>query len=96
MLAESYHQLTIPLATGILKTAGPYALVRHPVYAVYVLEMLALACMAPNVVSYVLVSIDTLITILRIIGEEKQLRMHYGDAYVAYQKKTFRLIPFLW
>ena len=32
----------------------------------------------------------------RIRAEERMLDEHFGDVYVAYKARTWRLVPFLW
>ncbi len=79
----------------VLKTTGPYALVRHPMYlgillyhagATLVLESpLLLAATALFVVPY---------TAVRIAVEEKVLREWFGERYTRYAARVPALLPF--
>ena len=78
-----------------LKTDGPFALVRHPMYLGIVLfhagaslameSSLLLAITALFVVPY---------TAVRIAAEEKVLREAFGDRYLRYAERVPALLPF--
>jgi protein-S-isoprenylcysteine O-methyltransferase Ste14 len=78
-----------------LKTAGPYGLVRHPMYLGIVLfhvgaslameSALLLAITALFVVPY---------TAVRVTAEEKVLREAFGEGYLRYAERVGALIPF--
>lgn len=77
-----------------LKTDGPYALVRHPMYlgivtyhvgAILALESVLLAVAT---LAYVLP-----LTALRIGAEESVLREAFGERYAAYQRAVPALVP---
>ena len=75
-----------------MKRNGPYRLVRHPIYASYILIHLGMLWLNPllwNVVAYVLC---WSLMIPRILVEESHLRQ--DPAYVEYQQVVrYRLIP---
>jgi protein-S-isoprenylcysteine O-methyltransferase Ste14 len=94
---NTYTSATVEVAEGQrVITTGPYAVVRHPMYAsglVYVVGtplalgsywgFLALAFMLPFL-------------LWRLVDEERLLARDL-PGYVAYQKKVrYRLVPFLW
>jgi protein-S-isoprenylcysteine O-methyltransferase Ste14 len=84
-----------PRAADRIITAGPYALVRHPMYLAALCISLGLACMIQSL-AYFAVFIIYLALILSLIPhEEKNLRDAYGDAYSAYQKRVGALIPYM-
>lgn len=73
---------------------GPYRYIRHPSYAGLLLEFLGLALSAENAVSILaMMGPPTLALIGRIGVEESALRAALGEAYVAYERRTKRLIP---
>jgi protein-S-isoprenylcysteine O-methyltransferase Ste14 len=78
-----------------LKTRGPYAVVRHPVYASYLLIQsgYVLQSLSPwNILIFVFASACN---IGRALAEENLLARSH--AYRAYQKQVrWRLIPYLW
>jgi protein-S-isoprenylcysteine O-methyltransferase Ste14 len=77
-----------------LVTAGPFAYVRHPIYAAMALLLLALAIGLGNewrlIVALPLYAIGTW---LRIVEEEKLLRAAFGDRYAAYAARVKRFVP---
>jgi len=82
--------------TGVLVTDGPYSVMRHPLYAAWILLMLPGACVmfrswivlpAP-VVAYVTCR-------LHLSAEEDLLRQRYGEAFEQYRRKTNGLLPAL-
>ena len=82
-----------PRAADKIVTAGPYSLVRHPMYLSALCIALGLACMIQSL-AYLAVFIIYLALILPLIPyEERNLRAAYGDAYAAYQRKVGALIP---
>lgn len=82
-----------PRAADTIVTAGPYALVRHPMYLAALSIALGLACMIQSL-AYLAVFIIYLALILPLIPhEERSLRDAYGDAYASYQRKVGALIP---
>lgn len=78
-----------------LKTRGPYAVVRHPVYASYLLIQggyVLQSVSARNIAIFMLVSACN---VSRALAEERLLTD--STAYRAYQQQLrWRLIPFLW
>jgi protein-S-isoprenylcysteine O-methyltransferase Ste14 len=77
-----------------LITTGPYAVVRHPHYALNVLELITLP-MIGNVwaVELCAVTSGALAYGLRIPLEEKALRARFGHAYADYARQTRCLFP---
>ncbi len=79
-----------------LVTTGPYRIVRHPGYFGFVLAMpgmgLALGSLAMLAFGVAIVAW----IVSRIREEEGMLVEQFGDAYRAYQRRTKRLIPFVY
>lgn len=76
---------------------GPYRILRHPSYTGYLLMLIGsgIAMENPLIAGAVLIGAFSFL-VLRISQEEKMLAQHFGEKYVAYQKRTYRLIPFLY
>ena len=79
-----------------LKTDGIFKMVRHPSYAGSLLTFLGLGLTLGNWLSLVIVFIPVLCAFLyRINIEEKALINNFKEEYVDYQKRTKKLIPFV-
>lgn len=78
-----------------LVTAGPYAIVRHPMY----LGIVTFHAGASLALESTLLLIATLVyvvplTAIRIVAEEKVLAAAFGDTYGSYQRRVPVLLPF--
>jgi protein-S-isoprenylcysteine O-methyltransferase Ste14 len=78
-----------------LITSGPYALVRHPIYAGLLLAFLGSALALGDwrgVLAFALAA-GALWRKLRL--EERWMRQEFGDAYQAYSQRVAALVPFV-
>ena len=77
-----------------LVTHGPYRWIRHPLYAVSTIILVALSLVAANgfMLAMAVLSIF-IVTFFVIPREEKQLILKFGEAYREYQRRTDRLVP---
>lgn len=75
---------------------GPYRWLRHPSYTGYIFMILGLGILYGSLPlgAVFLVCVCGFLT-LRIIQEEKMLVSHFGQKYISYQKRSKRLIPFI-
>ncbi len=76
-----------------LITVGPYARIRHPMYAAILGWMMSLGLVAGSWIPFVFAALSALNFILRIQPEEKMMLQQFGDEYRAYMKRTGRLLP---
>lgn len=80
-----------PANRGV-KVAGPYGVMRHPMYAGYLLVHIGNMLLFPSIVNLVVYAISWWAQLLRLHAEEALLSQ--DDAYRAYRDKVrWRLIP---
>jgi protein-S-isoprenylcysteine O-methyltransferase Ste14 len=84
----------VPADRGVV-TAGPYRIVRHPVYASYVIAQIGYLMQSPRLWNFGVVAVTWACQVRRIVGEERLLGS--DPEYQALQKRTrYRLVPGLW
>ncbi|EJC67862.1 protein-S-isoprenylcysteine O-methyltransferase [Rhizobium sp. 1AS11] len=77
--------------------AGPYSLVRHPMYTSFLLMGLSQAFLLPNWVAGMAGLIGfAVLFFLRVNKEERMMLEVFGPRYRAYMAKTKRIIPYLY
>ncbi|TIT59667.1 MAG: isoprenylcysteine carboxylmethyltransferase family protein, partial [Mesorhizobium sp.] len=80
-----------------LVSAGPYALVRHPMYTSFLLMGLGQAFLLPNWVAGISGLIGfAVLFLLRVDKEERMMLENFGSQYRAYMEKTKRIVPYLY
>jgi protein-S-isoprenylcysteine O-methyltransferase Ste14 len=78
-----------------LITGGPYALVRHPIYAGVILAAFGFA-LTGAYYGLALFVIAPIMLYPRLGKEERLMHELFPDAYSAYRSRTKRFIPFVW
>jgi protein-S-isoprenylcysteine O-methyltransferase Ste14 len=80
-----------------LVSAGPYAVIRHPMYTSFMLMGLGQAFLLSNWVAGLagLVGFATLF-FLRVDKEERMMLESFGPEYRTYMERTKRIIPYLY
>jgi protein-S-isoprenylcysteine O-methyltransferase Ste14 len=82
-------------STGLV-TTGPYSLIRHPIYAGFVLLAIGQALAFANVLALAIVALGVLPTFFwRARTEEQLLRQAFDDRYDRYRTQTKMIIPFV-
>lgn len=80
-----------------LVNRGPYRVLRHPSYLGLLLIVLGAALAYGSVLGMLVGgALTATFLVLRIRDEEQVLRDAYGEAYSAYSKRTWRLVPFVY
>ncbi len=76
---------------------GPYRIIRHPGYLGTILCWCAAGLAMENYIVFIIgVLFLTLAYSYRIHSEEKMLILRFGDRYRSYQRRTWRLVPWVW
>jgi protein-S-isoprenylcysteine O-methyltransferase Ste14 len=80
-----------------LVTAGPYRLVRHPMYSAFFLWALAQALLLPNWVAGPAGLVGFGMLFFFRVGREEQLMLEtFGDQYRTFMKRTARIVPWIY
>lgn len=95
-LGDNYSQLIQIHPHHQLVVRGPYAFIRHPLYAFYQVEMTALLFIQANWISWIAWVIVLLAILYRIRQEEALLAATFGDAFQTYCQTTYKLIPWIY
>lgn len=80
-----------------LVTAGPYRVIRHPLYAVAIGLFLAIGLMGASwfILLFALIALAS-IRLVVVPLEERELEAKFGDAYRSYRRRTGALVPRVW
>src|SRR3954470_9853705 len=90
---RSFHAAANPTAGGLV-TTGPYAYVRHPIYAAVIYFTWAGALSHLSAVSVAAAAMITAGAVARMLSEERLLTEKY-PAYADYQRRVTRIVPFV-
>ena len=94
---NSYTSATIEVSgEQQVISSGPYAVVRHPMYAGAFLLLLATPLALGSWVSIPLPIPVILVIIVRLLDEEKFLSANLSGYEVYRQKARYRLLPYIW
>jgi protein-S-isoprenylcysteine O-methyltransferase Ste14 len=78
--------------TELVQT-GPYALVRHPIYALSMALMLCSALVIPTLPMIAVAMVHVLFMALKARSEEQSLLDAHGESYADYCRRTGRFFP---
>lgn len=95
-LGKSYSGHVSVKVGQALVESGPYRLIRHPVYAGYLLMAIGISLGYSSLMGMVSVLVLLPGLIYRMKIEEQFLAEHFGEDYQQYFGKTKRLIPGIW
>jgi protein-S-isoprenylcysteine O-methyltransferase Ste14 len=93
LLAAAWNVLYRAQQTRTLATGGPYAHVRHPQYAAFILIMLGFLLQWPTLLTLVMFPI-LVVTYFRLaLREEQEVRREFGEEYDRYAASVPSFIP---
>lgn len=93
LLAAAWRVLYQAQTSGKLALDGPYARIRHPQYAGFVLIMFGFLLQWPTLVTLVMFPILVLVYARLAKREEEEMVAQYGDAYCDYRERTPAFLP---
>lgn len=76
-----------------LVTSGPYARIRHPLYAGMIGWCIALALLTANWIFLAICVLSVAMLLRRVPREEQMMLEAFGDEYKAYMQRTGRYFP---
>ncbi len=79
--------------TATLFTSGMFGRVRHPIYALSILLMLASLVIVPNLPMAAVAAVHVALMNAKARNEERFLLTAHGDAYARYCRETGRFVP---
>ena len=87
--------MTIKHGHELVQT-GPYAIVRHPIYAGFLLAMAGTALTIGTLASYLGLAAALVALMIRVSIEENLMSEQFREDHEAYRRHTCKLIPFVW
>jgi len=93
LLANAWNVLYQAQRSHRLATTGPYARLRHPQYAGFVLIMLGFLLQWPTLVTLVMFPVLLLVYVRLALAEEREAEAEFGEAWRQYAARTPRFIP---
>ena len=92
-LGRNWSMAVVPREKTELVRSGPYALVRHPIYALSIALMLCSVVVVPTLPMLVLVLLHLPFMRIKARSEERFLRTLHGQPYTDYCRRTGRFFP---
>lgn len=93
VLATAWRVLYRAQRAGTLAATGPYALIRHPQYAAFIMIMFGFLIQWPTLPTLIMFPILIWIYIRLANREEKEALQAMGELYICYARQTPRFFP---
>jgi methanethiol S-methyltransferase len=93
LLAAAWRVLYAAQQARQLATGGPYAHVRHPQYAGFILIMLGFLVQWPTILTLTMFPILVWMYVRLAHREEREVRAEFSEAYTRYAARTPAFIP---
>lgn len=95
LLAAAWKVLYAAQHARALATTGPYARIRHPQYAAFVLIMFGFLLQWPTVLTLAMFPVLAYMYVRLARNEEQEIRAEFGEQYTRYAARTPAFIPHL-
>lgn len=95
LLAKAWDKLYKAQISGTLAMTGPYAYIRHPQYAGFVVIMFGFLLQWPTLITLIMFPILVVVYARLAKREEQEIEAQFGEAYRAYRERTPAFIPHL-
>jgi protein-S-isoprenylcysteine O-methyltransferase Ste14 len=92
-MGKSWRMSVTPGDKTELITTGPYAYVRHPIYALSILLMLCTLLVVPTGPVLLMAAVHITLMLVKARNEERFLAGVHGPAYERYCRQTGRFLP---
>jgi methanethiol S-methyltransferase len=93
LLASAWKALYEAQRTSTLATTGPYAHIRHPQYAAFIVIMIGFLLQWPTLVTLVMFPILTITYVRLARREEAEVQAVFGPVWDEYAERTPRFVP---
>lgn len=93
LISAAWHVLYAAQKTGQLATTGPYAHIRHPQYAGFVLVMLGFLFQWPTLLTAAMFPVLVWMYLRLAKAEERETRASFGADYDAYAQRVPAFVP---
>lgn len=93
LIARAWSILHAAQQKDELATAGPYAWIRHPQYAGFLLIMVGFLLQWPTIPTLVMFPVLVFVYWRLAIGEERGVRQRFGSEWDSYAAQTPRFVP---
>ncbi len=92
-MGSNWSLAVVPEKQTSLITDGWYGRVRHPIYSLGLVLMLATILAAPSAAVLLLAASHSTLILLKVLNEESHLLVRHGQDYHEYRQRTGRFIP---
>ena len=93
LLYSAWKVLYEAQRTHTLATTGPYAYVRHPQYAAFVLIMFGFLLQWPTILTLLMFPVLVYMYVRLARREEREVLVEFGEAYARYAAQTPAFLP---
>jgi protein-S-isoprenylcysteine O-methyltransferase Ste14 len=93
VLSAAWRVLYQAQKSGTLATTGPYAYIRHPQYAGFIMIMFGFLLQWPTLVTVIMFPILVTVYVRLARREEREVRVEFGDTWDNYAARTPAFIP---